>query len=65
MHLVVLTRHFIEATVSQLMEKRLGEPWQKVSWLNLKCYPQILLRRQKKVIKYEISVRVADLLAEI
>jgi len=47
------------------MEKRLGEPWQKVTWLNLWYYPKIRLGRQKKGRKYEISVRVADLLAEI
>ena len=47
------------------MEKGLGEPWQKVSWLNLRYYPQIRLECQKKVTKHEIPVRVADLLAEI
>jgi len=47
------------------MEKGLGEPWQKVSWLNLRYYPQIRLECQKKVTKHEISVRVDDLLAEI
>ena len=52
-----------ETPVSQLMEKGLGR--QKVSWLNLRYYPQIRLERQKKVTKHEISVIVAGLLAQI
>jgi hypothetical protein len=51
-----------EATLSQLMENGLGEPWQKVSWLNFRYFPQIRIERQKKFTKHEISVRIADLL---